>query len=78
MAANVLRSARAVQMSVLVVRAFIPTREQLMVDANVLKRLAEIGRTLLQHDQSLRYLWQQIEPLLNPPDPPWPKIGFHR
>jgi len=78
MAANVLRSARAVQMSVLVVRAFNPMREQLTVDANVLKRLAEIDRTLLQHDQSLRYRWQQIEPLLNPPDPPRPKIGFHR
>ena len=39
---------------------------------------AEIDRTLLDHDQSLQFIWRQLEPLLNPPDPPPKKrIGFH-
>ena len=76
MAANILRSKRAVQMSVYVVRAFVRQREHLMASAEVLKRMAEIDRTLLEHDQSLQFIWKQIEPLLNPPDPPRPKIGF--
>ena len=76
MAANILRSERAAQMSVYVVRAFVRMRELLMANADVLKRLAEIDRTLLEHNQSLQFLWRQIEPLIHPPDPPRPKIGF--
>ena len=76
MTANILRSKRAVQMSVYVVRAFVRQREHLMASAEVLKRMAEIDRTLLEHDQSLQFIWRQIEPLLNPPDPQRPKIGF--
>ncbi len=42
MAANVLRSPKAVEMSVYVVRAFIAQRELLATNATILKRLAEI------------------------------------
>ena len=52
MAAMVLNSPRALAMSVYVVRAFIGMREQLAANAAILKRLAEIDRTLLQHDTS--------------------------
>ena len=58
------------------VRAFVRMRELLMANADVLKRLAEIDRTLLEHNQSLQFLWRQIEPLIHPQDPPRPKIGF--
>jgi ORF6N domain len=45
MAANVLRSDRAVQMSVFVVRAFVRLREQVAANTAILKRLAEIDKT---------------------------------
>ena len=81
MAANVLNSPQAVAMSVYVVRAFIRMREHLAVNAAILKRLAEIDKTLLEHDQSLRVIWRKLQPLLQPPpEPPvTPKrrIGFH-
>ena len=78
MAANVLKSARAVQMSVYVVRAFIMQREALATNATILKRLAEIDKTLLQHDSALRALWQKLQPLLQPPpEPPRKEMGFH-
>lgn len=54
MAANILRSDRAVQMSVFIVRAFIRLREQVAANTAVLKRLAEIDRTLLRHDPPKR------------------------
>jgi hypothetical protein len=77
MAATVLRSERAVRMSVHVVRAFIRMREELAANATILKRLAEIDRSLLQHDHSLRVLWTKLAPLLAPPpDAPKPRIGF--
>lgn len=56
MAANILRSDRARQMSIFVIRAFVKMREELTVIAAILKRLAEIDRTLLVHDAALRNL----------------------
>jgi hypothetical protein len=77
MAANVLNSPQAVRMSVFVVRAFIKMREQLLDRAVWENRLAEIEKTLFSHDDTLRELYRQIEPLLlPPPEPPSKKIGF--
>lgn len=79
MAANILRSERAVQMSVFVVRAFVRLREHVAANTAVLKRLAEIDKTLLRHDAALRDVYQKLLPLLQPPpDPPKRRIGFHR
>ena len=79
MVANVLRSDRAVQMSVFVVRAFVHLRKELATTTAVLGRLAEIDRKLLQHDVALLDLYQKLEPLLQPSaDPPRRRIGFHR
>ena len=78
MAAMILNSPDAVSMSVFVVRAFLQMREQILANADVLKRLAEIDKTLLEHDQSLQLIWQELQPLLTPPpDPPKRTIGFH-
>lgn len=64
-------------MSVFIVRAFVQMRERLAVNADILKRLAEIDTALLEHDQALRVIWQNLQPLLDsPPDPPRRKIGF--
>jgi len=79
MAANVLRSDRAVQMSVFLVRAFVRLREQVAANTSILKRLAEIDQTLLQHDAALSDLYRKLLPLLQPPaDPPKRRIGFQR
>jgi hypothetical protein len=79
MAANILRSERAVRMSVFVVRAFVRLREHVAANTAVMARLAEIDKTLLQHDAALRDLYRKLLPLLQPPaDPPKRRIGFHR
>jgi phage regulator Rha-like protein len=77
MAAMVLNSPEAVAMSLFVVRAFVRMREQLAVNAEILRRLAEIDRTLLEHNSALAMIWEQLQPLLAPPpDPPKRRIGF--
>jgi len=77
MAATVLNSPQAVTMSVYVVRAFMQMREQLAANAAILKRLAEIDQTLLEHDQALRAIWTKLQPLLAPlPEAPRRRIGF--
>lgn len=78
MAANILNSPRAVAMSVYVIRAFIKIRENLAANAIILKRLAEIDKTLLLHDSALHDIYQKLRPLLQPAPPPAkPQIGFH-
>lgn len=78
MAANILRSPRAREMSVFIIRAFVRMREELVANSAILTRLAEIDRTLLVHDTALRELYQKLLPLLEPPaETPKPRIGFH-
>ena len=77
MAANVLRSRKAVEMSVFVVRAFVKMREQLGATRELARRLAEIEKELVVHDTALVDLYDKIRPLLLPPeDPPKKQIGF--
>ena len=78
MAANVLRSPKAVEMSVYVVRAFIKQREILITNTTILRRLAEVDKTLLEHDSALQILWRKLQPLLTlPPEKPKRRIGFN-
>jgi uncharacterized membrane protein SirB2 len=66
-------------MSLFVIRAFIKMREHLATDAAILKRLAQIDKTLLVHDSALHDLYQKLLPLLSPPpEPPRRRIGFHQ
>jgi ORF6N domain len=79
MAATILRSGRAVAMSVYLVRAFVRMREELLTDAVILKRVALIDRKLMQHDLVLRDVLEKLTPLLTVPDlPPKRKIGLHQ
>ena len=78
MAANVLRSEQAVQMSLYLIRAFVSLREQLVSNLSTLRRLSEIDKKLLEHDVVLREVLERLQPLLNPPPAPKkPLIGFH-
>ena len=78
-AANILRSEHAVEMSLYVIRAFVKMRDELTANVTILKRLAEIDKTLLQHDSALRDVYRKLLPLLQPPpEPPKRHIGFNR
>jgi hypothetical protein len=78
MAANVLNSPRAVQMSIFIVRAFLRMRQEFVTSAAILKRLVGIDRKLLVHDVVLRDLYRKLQPLLSPSSsPPKREIGFH-
>jgi hypothetical protein len=79
MAATVLNSPQAVQMSVYLVRAFVQMRDALLTNATILKRLAQIDKKLLEHDVVLQDVVEKLLPLLNPPpEPAKPKrrMGF--
>ena len=83
MAANVLRSKRAVQMSVFVVRAFIRMRQMLTAQRDLARKLAELEKELTArldvHETAINEMFRQIKRLLSPPsepEPPKKRIGF--
>jgi hypothetical protein len=78
MAANVLRSPAAIRMSVFIIRAIVKQREALSTNAEILLRLHDIDRALLEHDDALRDLYEKLLPLLTHPDPPRRLIGFQQ
>jgi hypothetical protein len=86
MAATVLNSAEAIQMSVFVVRAFTKMRAALSDTRELARKLAtlesEVKSRLDSHDSAIVDVMQRILDLIDPPDtteaPPPPKreIGF--
>jgi len=80
MLASVLKSQRAVEVSVFVVRAFLHMRRMLTDQRRFALKLDEIENKLAAHDQSLKVVFDAIRKLMDKPKPepePPRKIGFH-
>jgi len=67
MAATILNSARAVEVSVYVVRAFVKLREFLTSTKELSGKLELLERKLDTHDQAIVGILRQIRQLMNPP-----------
>lgn len=77
MLSAVLKSKRAVQMSIMIVRAFIKLREMLATHKNLIHEFEKIKRTQKEHEQHIINILNVISQLLNPPsEPPKEPIGF--
>jgi hypothetical protein len=83
-AANVLRSPRAVQMSIFVVRAFAKMREALRGTPELARKLAALEKKLTArldvHEAAIVQVLREVMQILNPPEAPEPprrRIGFH-
>ena len=76
MAANVLNSPLAIQMSVFVVRAFIRLREMVSTYRELSHRLAELEKRLEGHDEQIQLILKAIRQLMAAPERPPKKIGF--
>ena len=71
MLSSVLRSDRAADVNVAIMRTFVRLRQ-------VLSTNEELARKVAQHDQKIDILFEHIKGLLELPEPPKkPRIGFH-
>jgi len=78
MLSSVLRSRRAVNVNIEIMRAFVRLRRMLAFNAELAGRLDEIEARLGAHDEQFVEVIQAIRELMEPPpDPPRPRIGFH-
>jgi hypothetical protein len=76
MAATILNSPRAVEMSVYVVRAFVHLRELLASNTALARKLNELEGKLKNHDEAITAILSAIRELMNPPPPKRRPIGF--
>ena len=84
MAANILNSRRAVQLSIFVVRAFAKMRQALLATPDLARKLATLEKKLTGrldvHEAAIVKVLQELMQILNPPpappDPPNRQIGF--
>jgi hypothetical protein len=66
MAASVLNSPQAIEVSVFVVRAFVAIRQGTAVNHQLASQLAELERRLMEHDEQLALLVRAIRELAEP------------
>jgi len=76
MAATVLNSERAIEMSVFVVLAFVRMRRAIAGHRLILTKLAQLERRLETHDADIQDLMDAIRELMSPEEPNRRLIGF--
>ena len=76
MAANVLKSERAIRMSIIVVRTFVELRRAFLEDRELAKWLRQLERKVEGHDNDIRIMFTAIKKLIAPPTRPKRRMGF--
>ena len=76
MLGNVLRSERAVEVSILVVRTFVQLREMLATHRDLAAKLDALERKTGSHDQAIAGLMDAVRHLMSPPVQEKRGIGF--
>lgn len=77
MAASVLNSPRAVQVSLLIVRAFVALRRAVVNYREISEKVAQLEKKLANHDKQITLLFRALRDLLSPALPPEKRrIGF--
>ena len=76
MLSSVLRSKRAVQVNVEIMRAFVRLRDMVSAHKDLARKLAELEQRIEKHDEDIRLIFEAIRQLMAPPERPPRKIGF--
>jgi hypothetical protein len=77
MLSSVLKSKRAVQMNIVIIRAFVKLREMLSTHKDLAHKMEQVETRLRQHGSAIAVLVDEIKKLKQPPPtPPKRRIGF--
>ncbi len=81
MLSSVLRSPRAVEVNIQIMRAFVRLRQLLSVHKELAERLMKLEEPMHQRDhavaQQFRQVFALLDQLFSPRTPPRKPIGFH-
>jgi hypothetical protein len=76
MLSSVLKSKRAIQVNIQIMIAFVKLREILSTHKELAQKLKELELKIDSHDQQIQAIFDVINQLITPPDPPKRKMGF--
>jgi len=77
MLSSVLRSKRAVQVNVQIMRAFVKLREMMITHRDLARKIETLEKKFKDHDESIVIIFKAIRQLLNSGEQRKKKIGFH-
>lgn len=82
MLSSVLNSERAIQVNIMIMRAFVKLKELLLTHKDLAEKIATLEKKYATHDDKIQLIFEAIkkllEPVAEPPLPQKPPIGFHR
>jgi uncharacterized protein YjcR len=76
MLSSVLNSERAVEVNIVIMRAFVQLRKMMISHTELALKLTELEQHLKDHDQQIQTIFEAIRQLMSPPERPRKKIGF--
>ena len=74
MLSSVLRSKRAIQVNIAIMKTFVRLREWMATHRDLAQKLAALER---KYDSQFRVVFDAIRKLMEAPEPPRRRIGFH-
>lgn len=77
MLSSVLRSPRAVEVNIAIMRTFVQLRRLMDSNALLAEKIEKLERKYAEHDQHFQIVFDAIKQLIQTPDPPKREIGFH-
>lgn len=78
MLSSILNSERAIQVNIIIMRAFVKIREMLSTHKELAAKLNELENKVEKHDAEIQAIFEAIHQLMEPPpEPPKRRIGFH-
>ena len=76
MLSSVLRSERAIEVNIAIMRVFVRLREMMGTHKELAFKLVELEERLEGHDEQIRSIFEAIRQLMTPLEPPRKRIGF--
>jgi hypothetical protein len=78
MLSSVLGSSRAITVNIQIMRIYTKMRELLLTHKDILLKLEQMERQVVQNSEDIQMIFAALKELLNPPAEPRPRIGFRR
>ena len=77
MLSSVLRSKRAVQVNIAIMRTFVKLRQFLSAHKELAHKLSQLERKIEKHDTEIQAIFEAIRRLMSVSDKPKRRVGFH-
>lgn len=78
MLSGVLGSDTAIEVNIRIIRIFTRLREMLLTHKDILLKLEQLERQVVQNSEDIQMIFAALKELLNPPAEPRPRVGFRR